>query len=179
MLKSKKTLIVCLAVFGLGMGTMHAGSALAGPGGKHWAQWRSKAGSQPGNEDCPIGRLIHERLGKLFDLRDELNITPEQRASIRTIVQNHRDDLKPVLKGVIEKHRTLHTAVLADETDEQAIRAAANDLGGAIGDAAVVAAQVAKEVKAVLTPEQLQVLRDFRADRQDAVDAILENLGDE
>jgi Spy/CpxP family protein refolding chaperone len=176
MLKSKTTLVTCLAVFGLGMVTMHASSALAGPGGRHWGRFAGNAQTQPGQADCPMGRLIHQRLAKLFDLRDELGVTDDQRDAIHAILRDHRDELRPAVKALVEKHQTLRTAVLADEADEAAIRAAATELGTSIGDAAVVASQVAKEVKAVLTPEQLTRLREFHADRQDAIDELMQHL---
>jgi Spy/CpxP family protein refolding chaperone len=176
MLKSKTTLVMCLAVFGLGMMTMHASSALAGPGGRVWGHFVGKAQGQGGQDDCPMARLIHQRLGKWLELKDELGLTDQQRDAIHEILRNHRDELRPAIKTVIEQHRVLRNAVLADDAEETAIGNAATDMGTAIGDAAVVASQVAREVKAVLTPEQLTKLREFRADRQDAVDELMQHL---
>jgi Spy/CpxP family protein refolding chaperone len=157
-----------------------AGEAVAqrhgGAGLRRWAHFSGCPLTQPADQDRPLAQMIHEHFAKLLDLKDGLKLTDEQRDAIHKILRDHRDELRPQIAAVMGQHRVLHDAVLADEPDEKTIRDAASGLGQKIGDAAVVASQVAKEVKTVLTPEQLQALRDFGADRQDAVDAFLEHM---
>jgi Spy/CpxP family protein refolding chaperone len=111
-------------------------------------------------------------------LRSELGITTEQRTQIREIVKSHRQELAKVLKPMAEKRRALRDATLAEDADEATIRAAANELGQAIGDAAVVGSKVKAEVQHVLTPEQREKISEFRGQSQLAVDKFLAKMAD-
>lgn len=122
----------------------------------------------------PIENLIRDGLKRLIALRDELNVTDEQRAHIRQVVQSRREELVPAVKNVMSKRQALQQAVLAESPDEEAIRAAADELGKSIGEAALVVSKVAAEVKPILTEEQKQALRDFQAGRQNAIEKLLE-----
>ncbi len=59
-----------------------------------------------------------------------------------------------MLKPVAEKRRALRDATLAENPNEATIRDAADELGKAIGDAAVVGSKIKAEIHKVLTPEQ-------------------------
>jgi Spy/CpxP family protein refolding chaperone len=109
-------------------------------------------------------------------LRSELDVTAEQRDAIRKIVQSHRSEIVEVAKPIVEKRRALRDATLAKEPNEAAIRTAANDLGKAIGDAAVLASKVKAEVAKVLTPEQMHRVEAFRGQSDSAIDGLLEKF---
>ena len=84
--------------------------------------------------------------------------------------------MAPLVQAVVSKRRALRDAVLADQPDEEAIRSAAKTLGNQIADAAVLASKVVAEVKEVLTPEQIEIIRQYQADRQTAVDKLLDKV---
>jgi Spy/CpxP family protein refolding chaperone len=128
-----------------------------------------------GGEDGvhPLRMFLGGQLGRMMTLRAELGVTGEQRAEIRKIVESHRSEIAAVVKPIVEKRRALREATLAANSDEAAIRAAANDLGKAIGDAAVLAAKVKPEVFKVLTPEQQKKVENFRADSDSTVDRFM------
>lgn len=111
----------------------------------------------------PIARLITGNIGRLLVLRSELNVTYAQRRQIAGVLKSHRQEIAPVAKAIVEKKRALREAVVLKPGDDQAIRKAADDLGKAIGDAAVVASRVIGEAKGALTADQLERIRDFRA----------------
>lgn len=121
----------------------------------------------------PAGRLVSEVVGRLLILRSQLNVTEEQREKVETIVKSHRDEIGPLAKFLVAKGRALRAAVTADTPDEQTIRRAADDLGKAIGDAALLASKVRGEVRAVMTPEQIKAIEEFRAGKDGAVDRWL------
>lgn len=104
--------------------------------------------------DSPLGKLLTGHLGRLLVLKSEMNLTDEQRSQIREVVRGEKADIAKVAEKVWQKRNVLRDAVLADKPDEAAIRAAADDLGKAIGDAAVLGAKVVDKVKPVLTAEQ-------------------------
>ena len=78
------------------------------------------------------------------------------------------------MADVIESSLALRKAVTSETANEEAIRKAADDLGAAIGDAAVLASGFVGEAREVLTPEQAQLLEEFMAERESRVDTWLE-----
>jgi Spy/CpxP family protein refolding chaperone len=129
-----------------------------------WRQWA----------DTPIGRLVSGNLGRLLVLRSEMNVSAEQRAEVRGVLLNHRSEIAATAKSVREKRLVLRDAVLADQPDEAKIRAAANDFGVALGDAAVKAAKLRGEIAPILTEEQRELIRQFRQERDESIAGFLE-----
>lgn len=124
----------------------------------------------------PMIKEAAETLGRFLILRSQLNVTPEQQANIRDIVQSHSSEIAPVAKKIVEKNRALRKEVFAEKPDDAAIRAAADQLGKAIGDAAVLAAGIRGETRKVMTPEQIEKIEKFRVYKDRAVDSLLERL---
>ena len=60
----------------------------------------------------------------------------------------------------------MHDAVYADVPDETAINEAAVNLGLTIGDQAVLRRIIMDEVKAVLTPEQIERWEEMKSHRR-------------
>jgi Spy/CpxP family protein refolding chaperone len=112
-------------------------------------------------------------------LRAELNLTDQQRDAIKSAMQTHKQEILAAVKPAIDAKRTLRDAVLAEKSDDAAIRKAADDLGKKVGDAAVVIARVKSDVasKANLTPEQMKKIADFRAENDASTDNLLKELG--
>jgi Spy/CpxP family protein refolding chaperone len=123
--------------------------------------------------DTPVGRIISGNLGRLLVLRSEMNVTPEQRAEVRGVLVSYRSQIAATVKSVREKHLVLRDAVLADQPDEDKIRAAASDLGDALGDAAVKAAKLRGELAPIMTDEQRELIRQFRQDRDESIDEFV------
>jgi Spy/CpxP family protein refolding chaperone len=136
------------------------------------------AAASPHGEEAmrPLRSFIQGQIGRLMTLRSELDVTAEQRDAIRKIVENHRSEIVAVAKPIVEKKRALRDATLAKEPSDTAIRSAANDLGKAIGDAAVLASKVKGEVAKVLTPEQIQKVEAFRDQSDSAVDGLIQKF---
>ncbi|MEW6355592.1 MAG: Spy/CpxP family protein refolding chaperone [Planctomycetota bacterium] len=124
----------------------------------------------------PMIKEVTETLGRFLILRSQINVTPEQREKIRAIVEGHSDEIVPVAKKIVEKNRALRKEVFAEKTDEAAIRAAADQLGAAIGDAAVLASGIRAETRKVMTADQIEKIEEFRAYKDRAVDSVLERL---
>lgn len=124
--------------------------------------------------DTPLGRFVTGRLGRLLVLRSELNVTAEQRDQIRAVVVSHRPEIAATVKTLHQKRATLRDAVLAQEADEAKIRAAADELGKAVGDAAVKAAKLKREVAPILTAEQRERIGQFLAEHDASLNAFLD-----
>ena len=160
---SRRTVVITVIVAAVGLATL----------GLAWA-----VGPEDGDTQGPrarIAELIQGRFARMSALRDELNVTDQQRDEIREIMQSHRDELRPTVVAVIEHKRALRQAVMAEQADEAAIRAEADALGDAIGDAAVAISKVTGEARTVLTNEQLEMLEDAMVEHQERVDEFIEN----
>src|SRR3954454_9683538 len=79
--------------------------------------------------DCPLRTFFHGQIGRLMMLHSELDVTSDQREALHKIVQSHRTEIVAVAKPILDKRRALRDATLAKESNEDAIRSAANDLG--------------------------------------------------
>jgi Spy/CpxP family protein refolding chaperone len=123
--------------------------------------------------NTPLGRLITGNVGRLMVLRSELNLSEKQRSSVRSIVKGHKQEIATVAKSVHDKRKSLRDVVMSDSATEDEIRRAADALGDAISDAAVLGAKVRREVKPVLTEEQRTKIREFISDRDSAIDRFL------
>ncbi len=123
----------------------------------------------------PLGQTISGCIGRLMVLRSELGVTDEQRGEIREVLMSHRSEIAGTVKSVRDKRVALRDAVRMDTPDEAAIRAAADDLGSVIGDAAVKAAKLRGEIAPILTPEQHKLIDKFFAENGAAIDTFLTN----
>jgi protein CpxP len=96
----------------------------------------------------------------------QLDLTEEQRAQVRQVMDSHRDELRATGERVMAAHRAQDDAVTAPQFDEQVIRSKAAELAAVEADAAVLRAKVHSEVFAVLTPEQQAKAAELKAQRQ-------------
>lgn len=119
------------------------------------------------------GPMAFGPMYRLNVLSEELGLTGDQRAALRTLFKNHRQDIQPLVKDAIAKGRALREFVLAENPDPAAIRQASGDLGQAIGEAAVLGSVLFQKAQSILTPEQLARFREMRQNRQKAFDDSL------
>jgi periplasmic protein CpxP/Spy len=96
----------------------------------------------------------------------QLDLTDEQRAQVRQVMESHRDELRAIGEKLGAAHRAQNDAATAAPFDEQVVRAKAADVAAVAADAAVLHARVHSEVFAVLTPEQQAKAAELRAQRQ-------------
>ncbi len=120
-----------------------------------------------------IGKMVSGAIGRLLVLRSELNVTAEQRSQVRAVIQSRRPQIAEMVKAVRDKRIVLRDTVLGGEADEAQIRAAADDLGQAIGDAAVKAAKLRGELAPILTDKQRELIQEFLKANDAAADKFL------
>ena len=94
-----------------------------------------------------------------------LDLDDAQREQVRNVMRENRESRRTLGRAVREADGALEEAVAADVLDEQGIRAAANALGVAQGDAAVQRARVRNQVWQLLTAEQQARAREIQAER--------------
>lgn len=123
--------------------------------------------------DMPLGRLIAGDIGRLITLRSDANVTAEQRQKVRAVLTSHKAEIGDVAKDLVAKRRALREAVRSETRDEAAIRKAGDDLGRAIGNAAVLGSKVRGELKPVFSDKQIELFKKFAGDHDASVDRWL------
>lgn len=142
---------VVIAAAGIGIRAQNTSPVLlaqAGPGGPGF-------GRGPGGPGGRMGRGGPMGPGGAVDLPlAQLNLTPQQRDQVKTIVDGHQDELKALGDREMAARAALEAAVSNDVIDEGTIRTRAADLGAVEADAAITRAHLRAEVLQLLTPDQ-------------------------
>jgi protein CpxP len=102
----------------------------------------------------------------IIQLVRKLDLTDEQSKQIKEIVKTNKEKIQTAQKASAEARKVLNETV-AKGADEKAIREAATAVGKALGDAAVLRANTAASVKAVLTDEQRTKLEELRKEMKE------------
>ena len=98
-----------------------------------------------------IARVVHQ-----------LNLTPEQRKKVRTIVMSSKKKTAAAHQAVMKSQMNLHRLVIAG-AEKNTVHKAAAAVGKAIGNEAVVQAGMVKSVTQVLTASQRKKLKEIMA----------------
>ena len=111
---------------------------------------------------------------------EKLALNADQEKQIASVLGKHRDEIGKIIAGMVEARQGLREATTTDIYSEDAVRQAAQQVSEQEVQAAVLRAQIANEVRSVLTAEQKDQLKKFtdrRADKMKGfVDARLANL---
>jgi Spy/CpxP family protein refolding chaperone len=123
-----------------------------------------------------IAQTVSGNIGRYLILRSEMNVTDEQRAQIREIISEHKDEIADVVRSLRTARKALRSAVTADLPNEATIRAAAEGLSASIGDAAVLASRVRRQVRQVLTEDQQELVQDFLEGTEKSRDNLIHQI---
>lgn len=114
------------------------------------------------------------------ELLKSLNLTDEQREAIREVISYHREDLRTAVANLHDAKSALRMAVTAENPTEEAILAAAQVVGTASGDLALLAAVMVQDVRQILTPEQMTTLEALKANQEawqaERIDSLPERI---
>ena len=97
---------------------------------------------------------------------DRLGLTGEQKAGMKALREKYEPVIKPLFKQMMDKRGELETLMRAATVDEAAIRAKVAEMSGIHADMAVQRAHKMNEMRAILTPEQLQKIEKGKADKK-------------
>jgi Spy/CpxP family protein refolding chaperone len=86
----------------------------------------------------------------------------QQKAQVKAILRGYQPTVGPLVKEVVTERRALRDTIRAQTIDETAIRAQAAKVASLEADLAVQRAHVAHDIRAVLTPGQIQKLKDMQ-----------------
>ena len=137
-------------------------AALAGGGALALAQTPQAA---PGPRGGP-GPRAHFG-GPIGDLGLRgIALADAQREQVRAIMESHKGEFDQVGSALREAHRAFAQAVNAEPIDEATVRARSTAVAAAMAEEALLRARVRTEVHAILTAEQLEQLKQRRAERE-------------
>ena len=91
-----------------------------------------------------------------------LDLTDDQKTRIKAILRTHASEIEAQMQAGAAARKTLHDAIVAQPTDENAIRSLAQEVGRVQGDGAVLFARIRTEVDPILTADQKQKIQTFR-----------------
>jgi protein CpxP len=144
--------------------------------GNAWADHGGDRGGQCACSERDGGWKGHghrgDRLAKALDL------SKEQKDQIKAIFRKHRDEIAPLRKEMVSERRELRNLIQSDKPDEAVLREQAKKIAVTSGNLAVRRAKMAQEVRAVLTPEQIQKFRALQEKRDRRIDRMM-NRGKE
>ncbi|MGD1018056.1 MAG: Spy/CpxP family protein refolding chaperone [Verrucomicrobiia bacterium] len=106
----------------------------------------------------------------------ELGMTDAQKTQVKSILRSYQPTVGPLVKEVVTERRALRDTVRAQTIDETAIRAEAAKVASLEADLAVQRAHVVHDIRAVLTPGQIQKLKDMQVDADARFDGFLQHI---
>ncbi|MEZ6045933.1 MAG: Spy/CpxP family protein refolding chaperone [Planctomycetaceae bacterium] len=104
-------------------------------------------------------KMMAGNIGRWMVLRSEVDLSDDQRQELKKIVKNNRPEIKSKVGSLVEARMALVDQVLAENATDEEIKAAADKLGAAIGEAAILARDLKGEAKEVLTEDQQTKIR--------------------
>lgn len=117
-------------------------------------------------EDGARQRQRESRRNRRDDAKSELlsrlNLTPEQREQIRLIRQQTETDVQAIMPRIRQARRALDRAIYLESADESVIEERVRELSAAQSEALRLRTFTELKIRRVLTPEQLDILRDLR-----------------
>ncbi|MBN1472693.1 MAG: Spy/CpxP family protein refolding chaperone [Syntrophaceae bacterium] len=99
-----------------------------------------------------------------------LGLTDQQMTDIKAVVKKNLPELQTMTNQIIAERRVLKTLIRDESINEPAIRAQVAKLAVLGGDLCVRKAVIDKEIRAILTAEQLKKAKDARLFRERLID---------
>ena len=159
--------VAILAAAGAG-GTIVSGNA--------WADHGADQGGRPACSGREAGWKGHGHRGHV--MAKALGLSGEQKEQIKAIFLKHRGEIAPLREKMVSERREMRGLILSDKPDETTIREQARKIAATGADLAIVRARISREVRTVLTPEQVGKFRALQQKRDRRIDRMM-NRGDE
>ena len=96
----------------------------------------------------------------------QLRLTPEQRQKIRSITEDNREERMRINRRLREAQFALEQTLDSDSPTESAVEESIRELSNAQAAQIRMRAMTELRIRSVLTPEQIRVWRDLRAQQR-------------
>jgi Spy/CpxP family protein refolding chaperone len=127
--------------------------------------------------ETPISAGAGSHRGWLQRIADRLDLTPDQRAQIKGVLDREKDNLTPLLSSVHEARKNLRAAIRAEDASESAVRAAAAEVAAAESNLAVERMKLYGKIAPILTDAQRQQLAEMQQKADEFVDNVINGIG--
>lgn len=125
--------------------------ALANPAAAHGGFGKGRGG----------GKLFASSFQIAYIAR-ELDMTEEQKAQLREVLDAARPEADRLADAMFNSREAVQAFREGESFSEEEIRAAADETGKLVADMMVLHARVHKQIKAILTPDQLKRFEKIR-----------------
>lgn len=143
-----------ILAFALGAAAAAAGPVLADEhAGHHGCSHRMHAGMSHG---FGYSEARIERMAKYLDLTDQ------QRASLRKIVDDNRPQLRKALDQMAESRKQIRGFMTGEKVDEARLSAVADSQGRAMAEMIVMRVKMKEAIDGILTDEQRKKLHRMK-----------------
>ncbi len=132
----------------------------AGQRGEYAGQRGEYAGQRGGYAGQQGMGFLQNRLAAIHQTLEELDLTDDQKELLTALREETRSQAEPILEDLQVKRDVLFDAVMADDPNEVAIREVAASIGSVIGDLAVIATETIEELHAILSDEQIAIVKE-------------------
>jgi periplasmic protein CpxP/Spy len=129
------------------------------------------AATQPQGEhrhgcDKGKGHWKRQRAQRFAHLAKALGLSDQQKAQAKAIFTENREQAKPLFTSMRSERHQLHQLIQSGSADEAAIRAQSAKVSALQADLAVQRAKGAKQLLALLTPDQQAKFKELQARRE-------------
>ena len=115
--------------------------------------------------------------GRFHRLAQRLNLTDDQKAQIKAVLQSERDTLKPLLGQLHTARANLRAAIQATGATETTVRAASARVAAVEADLAVERMKIFARIAPILTDEQRQRLSELEQRADDFANRAIARVG--
>jgi protein CpxP len=106
----------------------------------------------------------------------KLALSYQQKARMKEVFKKNQPQVKPIFTKMITEKREMRALIQSGSADEAAIRAQAAKVAGAEADLAVQRAQMARQFRAILTPEQVEKFKAIQKEKDARLDKAREHM---
>lgn len=118
------------------------------------------AGNDQSGANCwKQGRHGHE---PFFRLIHKLQLTDDQKHEVAGILQQHENDLKTNMKGMVDARKQLINAVTSETYNEAAVSQASQQVATYQEQLALIRAQIVGQIMGILTQEQKSTIQAMK-----------------
>lgn len=118
-------------------------------------------------KESRMGRFSHSGLagkaGRFHGFMDDLNLSEEQREEIFTIFGKYQDTRQKGMQNFLDIHTAMSDILVQDEFNEQKVRELFQQQAPNLEERFVEHAKMLSEIKALLSPEQIETLQSKSA----------------
>ena len=94
-----------------------------------------------------------------------LNLTDEQKTAVNDVLSKNLDEKTNLMDTLATAKENMGNIIHADEFNEVSVREAFQQMAAALEELAVLKARTFSEIRPILTPEQLEQLKERKAER--------------